>query len=233
MAQTKCTRTGVTDWRAALINKWLALPGTKQLGIDSMQKWSFCMSNKVLNKAVHACFETVPSRGLYGEAKSVGVLFLCLLLFPFVLCCALFSLEGWPTGSYSSASAKGSTTALIPLVSSLSVETSTEHWQSKKFLQQVTVISSTNTLSSEYDLSLDIFIFDDSMQVSVKVNHQLLAYILFHSLCVCSFLYLWKSARSRYVRWCLWSVVLVSSTHTSSFVVGISVGTTKLNKLSF
>lgn len=184
MAQTKCTRTGVTDGRAALINKWLALPGTKQLGIDSMQKWSFCMSNKVLNKAVHACFETVPSRGLYGEAKSVGVLFLCLLLFPFVLCCALFSLEGWPTGSYSSASAKGSTTALIPLVSSLSVETSTEHWQSKKFLQQVTVISSTNTLSSEYDLSLDIFIFDDSMQVSVKVNHQLLAYILFHSLCL-------------------------------------------------
>lgn len=143
MAQTKCTGTGVTDCRAALINKWLALPGTKQLGIDPMKKLSFCMNNIVLNKAVYTCFDKVPSGGLYGKEKVVEVLFLCLLLLPFLLCCALFSLklEGWPTRNYFSASAKGSTTALILLVPSLSSETSTEHRQSKKFLQQVTVIS--------------------------------------------------------------------------------------------
>lgn len=129
-----------------------------------------------------------PSRGLYGEEKSVGVLFFCLLLLPFVLCCALFSLklEGWPTGSYSFASVKGSTTALIPLMPLLSAKTRTEHWLSKKSLQQVTVISWSNIYSSEYDLSLYIIFFDDCMQVSVKVNHQLLTYFILFS--VCSFL---------------------------------------------
>lgn len=196
------------------------------------------MSNIVLNKAVHACFEKVPSRGLYGKEKSVGVLFFCLLLLPFVLCCALFSLklEGWLAGSFSSASAillhQASTTALIPLVPSLSAETSTEHWLSKKYLQQVTVISWSNMCSSEYDLSLCIFIFEDCMQVSVEVNRQLLTYILFHSLCVHSFLYLWKPAGSCSVRWYVSSEFSVSSTHTSLFVVEISLAITKLNKLS-
>lgn len=111
-----------------------------------------------------------------------------------------------------------------------SAENSTEHWQSKKFLQQVTVISWSNICSSEYDLSFDIFIFDDSMQVTVNVNYQWLIYILFLSLCVHSFLCLWKPAGSRYIRWYLSSVFSVSCTHASLFVVEISLGITKLNK---
>lgn len=109
MAQTKCTGTGVTDCRADLINKWLALPSTEQLGIDLPKKWSFSVSNILLIKAVYMCFEKVHSRGLSGRRNVVGVLFLCLLLLSFFLCCAFSSLklEEWLIRTYSSATAKG------------------------------------------------------------------------------------------------------------------------------
>lgn len=124
MAETKCTGTGVTDCRAALINKWLALPGAKQLGIDPPKKWSFSVSNIALIKAVYTCLEKVHSRGLSRRRKVVGVLFLCLLLLP--LLCTFQSETGRMADRELLAAAKGSTTALIPVMASLSVCTHLE-----------------------------------------------------------------------------------------------------------
>lgn len=117
MAQTKCTGIRATDCRAALINKWLALPGTKRWGIDPTKKWSQSVSNIVLIKVVYTCFEKVLSRGLSGSKEVVGALFLCLLLLPFFLCWAFFSLgaEGELAGSSSAAAATDAITALAPV----------------------------------------------------------------------------------------------------------------------
>lgn len=185
-----------------------------------MKKWSFCMSNIALNKALYACFERLPSRGLYGKEKCWGF----VSLFTASSFCALLCTFQSETGRVANKElffciSKGlhHSSHSSDAFTFLYAESSTEHWQSKKFLQQVTVISWSNIYSSEYDLSLDIFIFDDSMQVSVKVNHQLSTYILFHSLYVHSFLYLWQPAGSRYVRWYLSSVFSVLS-HPHFFI---------------